>query len=32
MFDELLPHVEVLAASVLGACFAVAVILSSAVG
>jgi hypothetical protein len=32
MFDELLPHVEVLAASVLGACFAVVVIVSSALG
>jgi len=32
MFDELLPHVEVLAASVLGACFAIVVIVSSALG
>ena len=32
MFDELLPHVEVLAASVLGACFAVVVIVSGALG
>jgi hypothetical protein len=32
MFDELLPHVEVLAATVLGACFAMVVIVSSALG
>jgi hypothetical protein len=32
MFDELLPHVAVLAASVLGACFAVVVIVSGALG